>query len=93
MKLTEPQKRVLRILFHYSCDVCVHPGMGVAWYDHEDMPSLPYSGSKAPAPVTVRALERRNILRRAHISRYGDVYYRLTPKGREVAKELQDEQD
>ena len=94
-KLSEAQKRVLRMLYEYGC-FAVQSSRGHCYY-------LPIKqGGCTPYPVwrtsvrsnTLASLEQRDLLSIADVgdrSSRGTRFYGLTPKGREVAKELEEQ--
>ena len=82
MKLSEPQKRVLKTMAELDCKVTVRRGYAmnlVRFLEHGDVP--------APSAAIVHTLCRRGLLV-PNRERHRFTIYRLTPKGREVAKEL-----
>ena len=86
MKLTEPQKRVLRTMVEFVTHVELSLSETYAYYTRRDL------GATIPDPAasTMGALERRNLVDATR--KWGDhTFYTFTPKGREVAKELRDD--
>lgn len=96
MKLSKPQQRVLRTMVKLRCHISIYSGVQFtnrarAWF-HQGGRWL-----KKPRVrlSTAEALERRGLVKAqgwpfGHDKRYRDLI--LTPKGREIAKELQDVQ-
>ena len=87
MKLSEPQKRVLRTMERVEAEEIevTRPQGGKAVYCAKSGEYL-----RGPHWRTLSAMERKGLL----TSDWGDVdlvIFYLTPKGREKAKELQDE--
>lgn len=84
MKLSEPQKRVLRTMV--DLDFATHVELSFsetyAYYTNRHLATIP-----DPAVRTIHALERRGLLR-AIRKQFSHTFYVLTPKGCEKAKEL-----
>lgn len=86
MKLTRPQKRVLRTMLEFETYVDFSLSERYAYYARRDLAIIP-----DPAVSTIHALERRGLLEA--IRKWGEsTFYVLTPKGREAAKELQSDE-
>ena len=84
MKLSAPQKRVLRTMYRHDCEI------GEARFGSET--HLRYEAQtreSAPRIATIRVLHRHGFLRVYRLDWFCSAYI-LTPKGREKAKELQD---
>lgn len=86
-KLTEPQKQILRMMRQYNCSVVRKLPVAPAQY------VIPkYVGKYlSPRRHDLWLLERYSFLR-ADASNWRQVTFRLTPKGRELAEELQGDQ-
>jgi len=82
MKLSEPQKRVLRTMLEFDSIASVLP-----WGRRWDISTI--GGGFRPRLQTLRVLVRLGFLQRDHIGNLEFEYY-LTSKGRAVAKELRD---
>jgi len=87
MKLTEPQKQVLRTMLEFDSIISVVP-WGGRW-DISAIPDLEY-GPFRPRVATLRVLRRLGLLHREPIGGL-EFEFSLAPKGREIAEELQDE--
>lgn len=93
-KLTEPQKRVLRMMVEFDCDVRTYEGMQLDNRARAHFTGQ-YPRRRFISIGTVRALLRRGMLVETDgpwdppLARH---LYILTPKGRKAAKELQDAQ-
>lgn len=86
-KLSEPQKRALRTMWQFGTDVELSLSETYAYYARRDLAAI-----SDPVVSTIRALGRRDLVRA--IRKWGEhTFYVLTPKGREMAKGLQDAQD
>ena len=89
MKLSEAQARVLRTMVEYELNVWVEHWRGelTTLFDEEELPP----GSRLHASSTIlRRLESKGYLERGEVHNIFDYVYRVTPKGREVAKELEE---
>lgn len=86
LKLSKAQKRVLRAMGEFDTLISVHP-WGGGW----DIPTIPdlASGPFRPRIQTLRVLVRMGLLECDHIGSLESEYY-LTPKGQEVARELEE---
>ena len=82
MKLSEPQKRVLRAMAEFDSTIFVVAGHG-RW----DIPAIPDWDMRPfrPRIATLRALRRLGFLQREWIGGLEWEFF-LTPKGREAAK-------
>jgi len=95
MKLSQAQKRVLRTMLELKCWISVYTGLqlsnrGRAWFVWAGQ----FLNGRRVRLGTVEALERRGLLKAQGWPYEHDVRYRslvLTPKGCEIAKELQDD--
>lgn len=95
MNLTEPQKRMLKTMLEFDCGIHVYEGM-----QFTNAARARFHGRVARHPTrrfvfvgTVRALLNRELIEEPGApweSLLGHHDYFLTPKGREIAKELQD---
>ena len=93
MKLSEAQKRVLRTMVEFDCLLYSSTPDGHCWYGGRALYECP---DRKVRYTTLRALIKRRLIgERQHMA--AQPYWRhdflLTPKGREMAKELQDAQD
>ena len=89
MKLSEPQKRVLRTMLEWDCPVFV-PYYGGAWFGGKAV----YHERRQVRKTTVRVLQTKGLLEEAKkFVRWGARGFILTPKGRKKAKELEDAQE
>lgn len=86
MKLSKPQKRVLRTMHEHNTAV------SIAGYDLAGHYMKPVSEIRPPYWSTLLCLAREGLII-LHSHKYEFSRYILTPKGRKVAKELQDVQD
>ena len=87
MKLSEPQKRVLRTMYKYTCEI------GESRFGHET--HLRYearTGQPHPRSATIRVLVQYGLLRAYRVDWFCSAYL-LTSQGQAKAKELQDAQD
>ena len=84
MKLSKPQKHVLRAMLEFDSIISALP-WGGRW-DISTIPDL-VAGSFRPRMVTLRVLRRLGLLHREPIGGL-EFEFSLTPKGRELAKEL-----
>lgn len=91
MKLTEPQERTLRMMRQYKMHVSVHVWDDGYWQPVwvTSDPSWPRS-TRHPNVRAMQALEHKGLLRHEPEGT-SDFRFVLTPRGREVAKELQGE--
>ena len=86
MKLSEAQKRVLRMMVEWDCPVFV-PYYGGAWFGGRAV----YHERRQVRKTTVRVLQTKALLEEdKNFIRWGARRFILTPKGREVAKELEE---
>ena len=88
MKLSEPQKRVLRTMYENDDTIFVN-----TWGGRFDISSLRAVKGRRfrPRRKTLEILEARDLIDRIDSWSFSDFEYVLTPKGREVAKELEDD--
>ena len=86
-KLSETQKRVLRAMVEFESIISALP-WGGRW-DISTIPDL-VAGPFRPRMATLRVLRRLELLHREPIGGL-EFEFSLTPKGCEVAKELQNE--
>ena len=86
MKLSEPQKRVLRAMAEFDIIISAVP-----WGGRWDISAIPdwERGAYQPRATTLRVLRRLGLLHREPIGNLEFEFF-LTPKGQELAKELQD---
>ena len=85
MKLTEAQKQVLRTMLRYDCIIAADRPSSAGWYEKPRLPRIPQ-----PAWNTLDCLYwKHHLLSREH-DEIGFLVYRLTAKGHEVAKELEE---
>lgn len=89
MKLSEPQRRVLRTMVTLECKLLTHQAKA---YDRDDYDWTMYQGHRelGPSLDVVCMLQDHGLLRLVRRNRRGTSVYVLTPKGREIAKELRD---
>lgn len=88
MKLSGPQKRVLKFMERHNCGIEVYV-WGNGWLIS---PSYWHPGyTLRPRRTTLEAVERRGLLVRIPEKPKLHFEYRLTPKDREIAKELENE--
>ena len=90
MKLSEPQKRVLRTMLEFDCLVHTSSPDGLCWYGGRAVREWP---RRKVGRTTVRALVKRQLIEqlgRKEKQPYWRRDFSLTPKGREAAKGLQD---
>jgi len=85
-KLSEPQKRVLRTMYACGCLVYVRD-WGHGFYCWDIARPSPYV---RPHIQSLRALERGDLLGRIDREYLGAYDLCLTPKGREVAQQLEE---
>jgi len=83
-KLSEPQKRVLRTLLRYDCEISEARFGAETHLRYEAQ-----TGERAPRTATVWVLRRHGLLRCYRIDWFCSAY-RLTAKGREVAQQLEE---
>lgn len=89
MKLSEPQKRTLRMMRRYKMRVSVRTwddGYWQAAWTTSD-PSWPRS-TRRPSVRTMQALERKGLLKR-EAETFSTFRFVLTPEGHATARELQ----
>ena len=89
MKLSEPQKRALRTMVEFDC--LLHASEGYCWYGGRAVKEWPRRKARL---TTVQALIKRGLVEEKEWEEdqpYWRRDFALTPKGREVAKELQDD--
>lgn len=86
MKLSEPQKRVLRTMLEFDCVVVANRPNSTGWYDRPRVSKV-----SRPGWNTLNCLYWDSCLLSREYDAQGYVVYRLTPKGREKAKELSDD--
>ena len=86
MKLTEPQKRVLKAMYENDDSIFVS-----TWGGKWGISSLRAAKGRRfrPRRKTLEILEKRELLYRGSSWSFSDFEYILTPKGREAAKALQ----
>ena len=84
-KITEPQARVLRTMLRYGSIVIANGPNSPGWYEKPRVPMAP-----RPAWNTLNYLYWDGRLLSREYDDDGYLVYRLTPKGREKAKELRD---
>ena len=97
MKLSEAQKRALRVMAEFGCGIHVYEGLQLT-----NAARTRFHGRAARHPTrrficlgTVRALLKRGLIEEPGGPWEGSPSqhdYFLTPKGREIAKELEDAQ-
>ena len=91
MKLSEPQKRVLKTMLDFDCLVHSSVSDGYHWYGGHALYGCP--GRKVRG-TTIRALIKRQLVLEK-VAEKGRPYWRrdfvLTPKGCEIVKELQND--
>ena len=92
-KLSEAQKRTLKVMWQYKLYmwVCTWGGQWtVGWFSDADSTFMAVIHTvRRPNPITVRSLEHMDLLKREAEGTF-NFRFILTPKGREVAKEEQD---
>ena len=89
-KITEPQACVLRTMAEYDCQIRINQ-YGHVRYGAFEGCSMPYAAWRfPPLKRTLLALQRKGILESQGHEGWNQRFV-LTPKGREIAKELQDE--
>ena len=87
MKLSEPEKRVLRTMLEYDCVIIASWANTDGQYEGVKVPTIP-----RPRWNTLNSLRYDRELLSCEWT-VCHLTYHLTPKGREKAKELQDVQD
>ena len=91
MRLSEAQKRVLRTMVEFDCPVHSSSPDGYCWYGQRALFECP---GKKVRLTTIYALVRSGLLEQKPRQKDHPYWRRdflLTPKGREVAKELEEQ--